>query len=79
MLFFIDILFIVNFKSDKTYFTNIGNGESGKWFIDDSNEINTKDDETNKADRIPFNCDGNSLQMKAYTSAQGLMILNFTK
>ncbi|MBK8586877.1 MAG: hypothetical protein IPN88_16195 [Bacteroidetes bacterium] len=67
-----------NFKVDKTYFNNIGNGETGKWFVENDRLI-TLNDEDNSSDNVPFFIDGNTLKIKIHTESNGFKVLIFEK
>ncbi len=67
-----------NFKSDKTYFTNVGDGETGKWFVQNDVLI-TLSDENNSVQEVPFFIDANLFKIKVYNESNGFKVLVFEK
>lgn len=66
------------FKSDKTFFTNMGKGGTGKWTIVNG-EIEMTSDESGKKVASPFKIEDNFFYMKMYEEKQGLATLIFAK
>jgi len=71
-------LWRINFKVSNSYFTNIGDGGTGKWSIV-SNELIMLDDETNSATKHPFYLDNNVLQLKISDKENGFFVVHFLK
>jgi hypothetical protein len=67
-----------NFKASNLYFTNIGDGSTGKWRIV-NNELILLDDETNLSTKHPFYLDNNDLQLKISDKEKGFFVVHFLK
>ncbi len=66
------------FKSDNTYFTNIGDGGFGKYYFED-NELVLVSPEGKIKSKSPFIIVDNILRIKEYDEKQGLYMLEFSK
>lgn len=74
-------LWRINFKTANAYFTNIGDGSTGKWNIV-NNEIVMTDDETNVSTKHPFNLNDNVLKLKMTDKTDkenGFFVVHFLK
>lgn len=71
-------LWRINFKASNSYFTNIGEGSTGKWSIV-NNELIMLDDETNLPTKHPFYLENSELQIKISDKENGFFIVHFLK
>ena len=68
----------INFKNNSTYFSNIGEGQSGTWAVTE-NELIMINEETGGANNTPFFLENDILYIKHYDATLGLMVMLFRK